>query len=58
MIIEALASGAQTDILELKNKSNSKLTKEINKIKINLNKKIYIQNESKRVATHIKKIWF
>ena len=58
MIIEALASGAQTDILELKNKSNSKLTKEINEIKINLNKKIYIQNESKRVATHIKKIWF
>tara|TARA_B100000767_G_scaffold31425_1_gene26951 strand:+ start:772 stop:1638 length:867 start_codon:yes stop_codon:yes gene_type:complete len=58
MIIEALASGAQTDILELKNKSNSKLSKEINKIKLNLSKKISIQNESKRAAMHIKKIWF
>ena len=58
MICEALASGAHTDILDLEVKRNSKLSKEINEIKRNLRKKIVIQNEAKRVALFIKKLWF
>ena len=58
MLIEALASGAHTDILDLKNKKNSKLSKEINTIKHNIRKKIPIKDEAKSTAIYIKKIWF
>ena len=58
MIIEALASGANVDIIDLKVKQNSKLSKEIKIIKNNIKKKIPIQNEAKIVAKYIKKIWF
>ena len=58
MIIEAIASGAHTNILNLKVKKNSKLSKEINIIKNNLRKKLPIQNEAKRVSEFIQKIWF
>ena len=58
MIIEALASGADIDILNLKIKQNSKLSKNINIIKNNIKNKKNIQDEAKRVAKFIKKIWF
>lgn len=58
MIIEAIASGANTDILDLKIKRNSKLTREINLIKRNLRKKIPIENEAKRTSEFIQKLWF
>jgi mitochondrial fission protein ELM1 len=58
MLIEALASGAYTDILELKIKKKSKLSKEINLVKKKIRNKITIQNEAERVAKFIKKIWF
>ena len=58
MLIEAIASGAYTDILELKIKKNSKLSKEINLVKKKIRNKITIQNEAERVARFIKKIWF
>ena len=58
MIIEAIASGAHTNILDLKVKKNSKLSKEINTIKNKLKKKLPIQNEAKRVSEFIQKIWF
>ena len=58
MLIEAVASGAYTDILELKIKKKSKLSKEINLVKKKIRNKITIQNEAERVAKFIKKIWF
>ena len=58
MIIEAFASGANIGILDLKIKKNSKLSKDINIIKKNIKNKIAIQDEAKRVAKYIKKIWF
>ena len=58
MLIEAIASGAYTDILELKIKKKSKLSREINLIKRKIRNKITIQNEAERVAKFIKKIWF
>ena len=58
MLIEAIASGAYTDILELKIKKKSKLSREINSIKSKIRNKITIQNEAERVAKFIKKIWF
>ena len=58
MLIEALASGAYIDILELKIKKKSKLSKEINLVKKKIRNKITIQNEAERVAKFIKKIWF
>ena len=58
MLIEAIASGADTCILELKTKKNSKLSREINTIKKKIRNKITIQNESERVAKFIQKIWF
>ena len=58
MLIEAIASGAYTDILELKIKKKSKLSKEINLVKKKIRNKITIQNEAERVAKFIKKIWF
>ena len=58
MLIEAIASGAYTDILELKIKKKSKLSREINLIKKKIRNKITIQNEAERVAKFIKKIWF
>lgn len=58
MIIEAIASGANIGILDLKIKKNSKLSKDINIIKKNIKNKIAIQDEAKRVAKYIKKIWF
>ena len=58
MLIEAIASGAYIDILELKIKKKSKLSREINSIKMKIRNKITIQNEAKRVAKFIKKIWF
>ena len=58
MLIEALASGAYTDILELKIKKKSKLSKEINLVKKKIRNKITIQNEAERVAKFIQKIWF
>jgi mitochondrial fission protein ELM1 len=57
MLIEAFASGAYTDILELKIKKKSKLSKEINLVKKKIRNKITIQNEAERVAKFIKKIW-
>lgn len=58
MLIEAIASGAHTDILELKIKKKSKLSREINLVKKKIRNKITIQNEAERVAKFIKKIWF
>ena len=58
MLIEAIASGAKTDILELKVKKKSKLSKEINTIKRQLKNKMTIQNEAYRVARFIQTIWF
>mgnify|MGYP001591909888 FL=1 len=58
MVIEAIASGAHADILELKAKQNSKLSKEIEKIKKNIRKKFPIPNEAKRVSEFIQKTWF
>jgi len=58
MLIEAIASGAYTNILELKIKKKSKLSKEINLVKKKIRNKITIQNEAERVAKFIKKIWF
>ena len=58
MLIEAIASGAYTDILELKMKKKSKLAGEINTIKKKIRNKITIQNEAERVAKFIQKIWF
>ena len=58
MLIEAIASGANTDVLELKIKKKSKLSREINLIKKKIKNKITIQNEAKRVAKFIQKIWF
>ena len=58
MLIEAIASGAYTDILELKIKKKSKLSREINSIKKKIRNKITIQNEAERVAKFIQKIWF
>ena len=57
MIIEAIASGANTDIIDLKIKKNTKLSGEISMIKQNIRKKIPIQNEAKRVAKFIQKKW-
>ena len=57
MIIEALSSGAYVDILELKKKRNSKLSKEISLIKNNMRKKIPIQDEALRIVNFIKKKW-
>jgi hypothetical protein len=58
MLIEAIASGAYTDILELKMKKKSKLSREINIIKKKIKNKITMQNEAERVAKFIQKIWF
>jgi uncharacterized protein len=58
MLIEAIASGAYTDILELNIKKKSKLSREINLVKKKIRNKITIQNEAERVAKFIKKIWF
>ena len=58
MLIEAVASGAYADILELKMKKKSKLSGEINTIKKKIKNKITIQNEAERVAKFIQKIWF
>ena len=58
MLIEAVASGAYTDILELKIKKESKLSREINSIKWRIKNKTIIQNEAERVAKFIQKIWF
>tara|TARA_B100000767_G_scaffold156125_1_gene146802 strand:- start:4957 stop:5823 length:867 start_codon:yes stop_codon:yes gene_type:complete len=58
MITEALSSGADVDIIDLKVKQNSKLSKEIKKIKNNIKRKIPVQNEAEIVAKFIKKIWF
>ena len=58
MITEALASGADVDIIDLKVKQDSKLSKEMKVIKNNIKRKIPIQNEAKVVAKFIKKIWF
>ena len=58
MVTEALASGADVDIIGLKVKQDSKLSKEMKVIKNNMKRKIPIQNEAKVVAKFIKKIWF
>jgi mitochondrial fission protein ELM1 len=58
MLIEAIASGANTDVLELKINTNSKLSREIYSLKKKIRNKITIQNEAERVAKFIKKIWF
>ena len=58
MLIEAIASGACTNILELKMKKKSKLSREINAIKNKIKNKMTIQNEAERVAKFIQKIWF
>ena len=58
MVTEALASGADVDIIGLKVKQDSKLSKEMKVIKNNIKRKIPIQNEAKIVAKFIKKIWF
>ena len=58
MVTEALASGADVDIIDLKVKQDSKLSKEMKVIKNNIKRKIPIQNEAKVVAKFIKKIWF
>ncbi len=58
MVTEALASGADVDIIDLKVKQDSKLSKEMKVIKNNIKRKIPIQDEAKVVAKFIKKIWF
>jgi mitochondrial fission protein ELM1 len=58
MVTEALASGADVDIIGLKVKQESKLSKEMKVIKNNIKRKIPIQNEAKVVAKFIKKLWF
>ena len=58
MLIEAIASGAHTDVLELKIKKKSKLSREINLIKKKIRNNITIQNEAEKVARFIQKIWF
>ena len=58
MLIEAIASGAYTDILDLEIKKKSKLSEEIEKIKKNIRKKFPMPNEAKRVSEFIQKIWF
>ena len=58
MIIEAIASGAHTNIIDLRIKKDSKLTKEINIVKEKLSKKLPIPNEAKRVAEFIHQLWF
>ena len=58
MVTEALASGADVDIIGLKVKQDSKLSKEMKVIKNNIKRKIPIQNEAKRVANFILKKWF
>ena len=58
MVTEALASGADVDIIGLKVKQDSKLSKEMKVIKNNIKRKLPIQNEAKIVAKFIKKIWF
>ena len=58
MLIEAIASGAITDVLELKIKKKSKLSMEINSVKKKIRNKITIQKEAERVAKFIQKIWF
>ena len=58
MLIEAIASGANTNILDLEIKKKSKLSEEIEKIKKNIRKKFPIPNEAKRVSEFIQKIWF
>ena len=58
MVTEALASGADVNIIGLKVKQDSKLSKEMKVIKNNIKRKIPIQNEAKVVAKFIKKIWF
>ena len=58
MVTEALASGADVNIIDLKVKQDSKLSKEMKVIKNNIKRKIPIQNEAKVVAKFIKKIWF
>ena len=58
MVTEALASGADVDIIDLKVKQDSKLSREMKVIKNNIKRKIPIQNEANVVAKFIKKIWF
>jgi mitochondrial fission protein ELM1 len=58
MVTEALASGADVNIIDLKVKQDSKLSKEMKVIKNNIKRKIPIQDEAKVVAKFIKKIWF
>ena len=58
MVTEALASGADVDIIGLKVKQDSKLSKEMKVIKNNIKRKVPNQNEAKIVAKFIKKIWF
>jgi len=58
MVTEALASGADIDIIGLKVKQDSKLSEEMKVIKNNIKKKLPNQNEAKIVAKFIKKIWF
>ena len=58
MVTEALASGADVDIIGLKVKQDSKLSKEMTVIKNNIKRKLPNQNEAKVVAKFIKKIWF
>jgi uncharacterized protein len=58
MVTEALASGADVDIISLKVKQDSKLSKEMTVIKNNIKRKLPNQNEAKIVAKFIKKIWF
>jgi len=58
MLIEAIASGAYTDILDLEIKKKSKLSEEIEKIKKTIRKKFPMPNEAKRVSEFIQKIWF
>ena len=58
MVTEALASGADVDIIDLEVKQKSKLSKEMKVIKRNIKRKLPNQNEAKIVAKFIKKIWF
>ena len=58
MVTEALASGADVDIIGLKVKQDSKLSKEMKVIKNNIKRKLPNQNEATIVAKFIKKIWF
>ena len=58
MVTEALASGADVDIIGLKVKQDSKLSKEMKVIKNNIKRKLPNQNEAKIVAKFITKIWF